>query len=235
MMTAHEGRRTWVRRILLFGLVALAHSALLIAFLVAAPAPLTRPVDPPILLGFAAITAAPAAAKAPPTPSQPAAGPPLVKAWVAPSPSDLVLPAPPPAVPSPAPSAPQSASLSAPLPSIAATAETCDMLARLQQRLRTDPEALKALQSVPSSARSVANAILLWDGTWTDAQALGGVAVFGPLHDAVVQTVRSAPPACQTEQVRGPRLIAVPDGKGSTIVGLGSGLWRWTDLMGETP
>ena len=105
------------------------------------------------------------------------------------------------------------------------------MLQALQLRLRGDADALQALRSIPRSARSVANAVQLWDGDWASAGPLGGEGVLRPIRGAVVQTVQAASQACQMQQVRGPRLIAAPDGAGSIIVSLGSGVWAWRDLV----
>ncbi len=110
----------------------------------------------------------------------------------------------------------------------------CGMVGRLQARLQGDANALNALRTVPGAGRSVANAIQFWAGAWTPAAPLGGDKVIAPIQAAVIQTIQAAPRTCQEQQVRGPRLIAVSDGSGTTIVSLGSGVWAWKELLQTT-
>ena len=72
--------------------------------------------------------------------------------------------------------------------------------------------------------------VMIWDGGWADPPAIGGPQALDPIQTGVLQTVLSAPPVCQSEIVRGPRLIVVGDEHDSTVLAFGSGEWRWGDL-----
>ena len=111
-----------------------------------------------------------------------------------------------------------------------ATGQTCQVTAWLQQALQVDPAVQAALPAIPKPARSVANAIMLWDGGWVGPRlnAADGVTT---IRMAVIAGVRSAPAACQTQVVRGPELIILTQGAESTVLAIGSGEWRWGDLL----
>ena len=114
--------------------------------------------------------------------------------------------------------------------STGASGQTCQLTAWLQQALQADPQVQAALPAIPKPARSVANAIMLWDGGWVDPRpnATNGVTA---IRLAVIAGVRSAPAACRAQVVRGPELIILTQGADSTILAIGSGEWRWGDLL----
>lgn len=107
----------------------------------------------------------------------------------------------------------------------------CAIPERLQQALTSDATVGAGLRLVPPQARSVANAILVWDGSWVDERGLGGPDAIGPLRSAIAAQVRSLPPKCRELDLAGPRFLVFPSGQGPTVVALGSGLWRWSDLI----
>jgi hypothetical protein len=127
--------------------------------------------------------------------------------------------------------------LPAPSPAMQALAATqaggksCQIFEILQTMLKTSDEVGRALPLIPAQARSVANAVLLWDGRWVDASTVGGPASLGPIQSTVLLAVAAAPPTCQAELVRGPRLIAVGDTRDTTVLAFGSGEWRWGDIL----
>jgi hypothetical protein len=112
----------------------------------------------------------------------------------------------------------------------AASGKTCEIGAWLQAALQADPVVQAALARVPRSAKSVANAIMIWDVRWVrqPPSALDGVSA---IRAALMIGVRSAPPACQSQMVRGPELMPLTDASGTTILAVGSGEWRWADLL----
>lgn len=136
--------------------------------------------------------------------------------------------------PDPGPGAPETPPVSvaeqARSPDVAAD---CHIVAELEGDLQRDSSVRQALARVPVRARSVANAIMLWDGQWAAAEALGGEQAVGPIRNAIVSGIRRAPASCQVEQVSGPRLIAIRDAQGTTLLAVGSGVWRWSALAGE--
>jgi hypothetical protein len=114
------------------------------------------------------------------------------------------------------------------------SASTCQMAALLQTALAEDITVTTALAQVPRKARSVANAIMLWDGAWVDPAALGGSRALTPIQAAITAIIRTAPADCHDLVVLGPRLISIPDAQGATLLALGSGAWRWEDLLMQT-
>jgi len=113
--------------------------------------------------------------------------------------------------------------------------KACQILEALQSTLQTSEPVRRALALIPPRARSVANAVMLWDGRWQDETALGGPAAVAPVEQAVLQTISAAPPGCQSELVRGPRLITIGDTRNTTVLAFGSGEWRWGDLLAAAP
>ena len=111
-----------------------------------------------------------------------------------------------------------------------ASGQTCQLTAWLQQALQADPRVHAALAGIPKPARSVANAIMLWDGGWVGPRLSASAGVTA-IRMAVIAGVRSAPAACQSQVVRGPEQIMLTEGAESTILAIGSGEWRWGDLL----
>lgn len=146
--------------------------------------------------------------------------------------------APPPPAPAAAPAVPPMAPLMG-APMAASTAvgggKTCQIFEALQSVLQTSPAVRDALPRIPPQARSVANAVMLWDGRWQDEAGLGGPAAVEPVEQAVLATIAAASPACQAELVRGPRLIPVGDARNVMVLAFGSGEWRWGDLLANAP
>lgn len=114
----------------------------------------------------------------------------------------------------------------------ASDGEPCLVGAWLQSALQNEPLVQEALTAIPSSARSVANAVMLWNGRWSPAPnaALG----MARIRALVVAGVASAPESCQLAPINGPVLITVGDPANSTVLAVGSGQWRWRDLLAES-
>jgi hypothetical protein len=120
-------------------------------------------------------------------------------------------------------------------PVLSATSAHCDLTGAIQAALESDPKKRDQLALIPPQARSVANAVQLWDGAWVDPDSLGGPAVAEPIRAAIVDVIRQAPPACHDQTLMGPRLFAIADPRGTIIVALGSGQWKWSDLLAPSP
>ena len=116
----------------------------------------------------------------------------------------------------------------------AAAGQACDLTQWLQKALQTDPQVQQALARIPRPARSVANAIMLWDGAWVapPATATTDMAI---IRRAVIVGIGAAPPACRDQLTRGPELFTLADTAGTTVVVVGSGVWRWADLLRDDP
>ena len=90
-----------------------------------------------------------------------------------------------------------------------------------------------SLSQVPREARSVANAIMLWDGRWMEASDLGGSTIADPIRAAIIEQVRFESPACRDMPIRGPRFITLVATPANIVLAMGSGEWRWSDLLDE--
>lgn len=107
----------------------------------------------------------------------------------------------------------------------------CVIADQIRASLLESPMTQVALAAIPPESRTVANAIMLWDGRWTSLP--GRTSVDGPtlLREIIVASIRAAPAGCQVAPNRGPRLIIVPDGAGSVVLAFGSGTWQWSELL----
>lgn len=112
---------------------------------------------------------------------------------------------------------------------ISSDGDPCALGAWLQTALQNNPSVQAALSEVPRSARSVANAVMLWNGHWAEptASAAKGMAQIRAL---VVAGISAAPASCQTQQIKGPVLMTIGNEADVTILAVGSGQWRWQDL-----
>lgn len=104
----------------------------------------------------------------------------------------------------------------------------CDMVARLQARLREDDDIRR---TVAEAQRSVeGRALLVWDGDWRQNPGQAGKGLAG-VRQAIALEIAFAPIACRTQAMRGLVLVTFSDGPGGPRVALGKGQWRWSDLL----
>lgn len=108
----------------------------------------------------------------------------------------------------------------------------CDLSDAVQTQLRASPAVTAAIERIPRAARSVADAVLLWDGHWIDAGAVGGSDALEPIRAAVASAVRAAPAHCRDASVTGPRLLIVASATGNQVLAFGSGRWTWAQVIG---
>jgi hypothetical protein len=107
--------------------------------------------------------------------------------------------------------------------------QPCDMVRRLQGALRQDPD-VRAAVSQAHRATGSGKAILVWNGDWLRNPGQEGKGLAG-VRQAIVMEVAFAPEACRAEPMRGLVLISMNDGSGAGRLALGSGAWRWSDLL----
>jgi hypothetical protein len=110
-------------------------------------------------------------------------------------------------------------------------ASDCGLGETIAAALRDDATVRQALRLVPSTTRTVANAVTLWNGEWADAAVLGGATVLEPIQNVVLALINAAPEACRTAAVTGPRLVLVTEVSETFIVSIGSGVWAWGQLL----
>lgn len=104
----------------------------------------------------------------------------------------------------------------------------CDMAARLQAALRRDPLVRAAI--VGSSGK----ATLLWNGEWVRSLSEDGKGL-ATIREAILWEVAFAPAACKAQPVRGLVVLSLNGAGGPTRLALGSGAWRWSDLLTPHP
>lgn len=204
------------------------HASLLIVLLRHEPAPM-RPaevasIEVSLDRGTTSLRAAAPRMATPPKATQP---PPPPPPDIAPQYVDTAPPPEPPARPLDDPVA-----LAVSTAANQAPAGGCALAGWLQQALQADPQVQAGLPQIPRASRSLANALMLWDGGWIDLPA-GGTGV--PAVRAALQAgVRAAPADCLNQPVRGPEFIVLTGADGATVLTIGSGEWRWADLL-STP
>jgi hypothetical protein len=101
----------------------------------------------------------------------------------------------------------------------------CDTARAVQQALQRDPLVRNAVED----AHRLGKSIMLWNGDWVrtgDQEGKGLSAV----REAIVWQIAFAPEACRNRPMHGLVLLSLTDG--STHFAIGSGNWRWTDLLG---
>lgn len=119
-----------------------------------------------------------------------------------------------------------------PVPVAAASgAAGCAVADVVQAALRSSGPVRQALDRMPRDARSVADAVQLWNGHWVDAATIGGPAALDPIRTAVDIAVRAAPETCREAGIAGPQLIFVAADGGTRVLAFGSGMWSWAQLM----
>ena len=106
----------------------------------------------------------------------------------------------------------------------------CDMVGRLQAALREDPEVRAALTEAYGVAGGAGRALLVWNGDWVRNPGQAGKGLAG-VRQAIMLEIAFAPPACRAEPVRGLVLISLADGPAAARMVMGSGTWRWSDLL----
>ena len=97
--------------------------------------------------------------------------------------------------------------------------------------LRTRADVHTALDAMPRAARSVADAVLLWNGRWIDANQVGGAQAIDSIRAAVVTAVRAMPASCRDATITGPRFVFVALPGGNRILTFGSGEWTWAQVL----
>jgi len=105
----------------------------------------------------------------------------------------------------------------------------CDMVRELQNALRGDADVRQAIASAHQAA-GAGRALLVWDGDWRQTPGQSGKGLAG-VRQAIALEVAFAPQACRRETMRGLVLITMSDAPGAARVVLGTGSWRWNDLL----
>ena len=104
----------------------------------------------------------------------------------------------------------------------------CDLARAVQQALRRDPLVHNAVANAGRAGKSV----MLWNGDWVRAGGQDGKGL-SAVREAILWEVGFAPQACRNARLHGLVLLSLADG--TTRFAIGSGDWRWSDLLGVAP
>lgn len=119
------------------------------------------------------------------------------------------------------------------------TGNGCSVASAIGAALLADKDAMIELAALPAGVRSEADAVMLWNGEWLDAasetQKQMMQTPIPALKRVVTDAVLALPAECQEVQTAGPQLIPIPEPGRTTMVVIGSGLWRWSSLIEPPP
>jgi hypothetical protein len=101
----------------------------------------------------------------------------------------------------------------------------CDTARIVQQALQRDPLVRTAVEN----AHRLGKAVMLWNGDWVRSGEQDGKGL-SAVREAIIWELAFAPEACRNNRVHGLVLLSLADG--STRFAIGSGDWRWSDLLG---
>ena len=110
---------------------------------------------------------------------------------------------------------------------------SCEVAATLARAFSENEHVRAELARIGPEARSVANAMLFWDGGWVAVEGRAPEDALRMLRRAIAEGIRAAPPECLVEDVVGPRFIGVEEGESMMTLVLGSGTWRWEQLLAD--
>lgn len=107
----------------------------------------------------------------------------------------------------------------------------CALAKDISHSIATDFAAMAELRALPPSIRTSADAVLLWNGQWTLPD--GGSDGIDPraLRRVIEQAVAESPIECRLAMNIGPQFVQVAEENRTVMVVIGSGRWRWTDLL----
>ena len=107
----------------------------------------------------------------------------------------------------------------------------CDMVRRVQDRLRRTPSVRAAVAEAGRSMNASGRAMLIWDGDWLQSQGQSGKGLAG-VRQAIALEVAFSPAECRAQPMAGLAVVSLEDGPGGARLALGRGSWRWSDLLG---
>lgn len=100
----------------------------------------------------------------------------------------------------------------------------CDMPRRVQSALRNDHIVLAATSNFAGQT------LLVWNGDWVQGPGEEGKGM-AAVREAIMWEVAFAPPECRTQAAHGLILLSLSSTAGTLRLALGSGNWRWSDLL----
>ena len=118
----------------------------------------------------------------------------------------------------------------------AGASAVCATMGVVIEGLLRDAVAVEAIRSAPVEARSIADAIVIWNVGWAPS-ALTDLDPLFVVRAAIERSLSGVPDGCLDEAVTGPRLVPIPDASGTRtiFVVFGSGNWTWRALLRPPP
>ena len=101
----------------------------------------------------------------------------------------------------------------------------CDLARAVQQALRRD----RLVHTAVEGANRLGKAVMMWNGDWVRSGGQEGKGL-SAVREAIQWEVAFAPATCRNERMHRPVLLSLADG--NTRFAIGSGNWRWSDLLG---
>ena len=101
----------------------------------------------------------------------------------------------------------------------------CNMGRMVQQALRRD----SLVRGAVENAHRTGKAIMVWNGDWVRTGAEEGKGL-SAVREAILWEVGFAPENCRNTRMHGMVLLSLADG--GTRFAVGTGEWRWSDLLG---
>jgi hypothetical protein len=100
----------------------------------------------------------------------------------------------------------------------------CNTALALQRALRADPLVRTAVMGAGRQGKVTR----VWNGDWVQSGGQDGKGL-SVVREAILWELAFAPPACRDGQMHGTLLLSLADGE--TQFAIGSGDWRWSDLL----
>ncbi len=107
----------------------------------------------------------------------------------------------------------------------------CDLTEPVRAALQGNQEVLNSLPTIPRDKLSVANAIMIWKAAWLDEDRQLDATAVAMIRDVVAETIAAATPECRMQPQIGPRLLLLSGTADTVVLAVGSGEWRWQDLL----
>ena len=125
----------------------------------------------------------------------------------------------------------------------AGAGEDCRTADAIARGISENPDAMAAVAALPKDVRSDSDAVMLWNGTWLDTGETSMLSVLpaallptsvdpvAALKQAVLVTLTEVPAVCRDLLMTGPQFIPIAEPDRTTMLVIGSGLWRWSSLL----
>lgn len=107
----------------------------------------------------------------------------------------------------------------------------CALTEQLRTAILADPAAMAELASLPAGIRSDADAVMLWNGQWFQPGPQPDPSATAPMRALIEKLVATASNECRNMTWTGPQFIPISEGQRYTMLVIGSGAWRWQDLI----